>query len=135
MIQEFYYRFRQLILYGIIGGFSSSLDFLIYTILVEWVGIPYLIANCFSVLCGITTSFILNRNFNFKVKDNTKRRFVIFLSVGLFGLLLSNVILYTCIEGLSWNKLVSKLLSIFLVVFFQFLLNKYVTFKPSFKHG
>jgi putative flippase GtrA len=83
------------------------------------------------VLGGISTSFILNRNYNFKVKDNTRRRFTIFLTVGLCGLMLSNLILYICIDILEMNKIVSKLLSIVLVVFFQFLVNKYFTFKPS----
>lgn len=91
----------------------------------------YLPANCISVLGGISTSFYLNRNYNFKVKDHAARRFSVFLIVGLCGLMLSNLILYYCIERMSMNKIVSKLLSIVLVVLFQFLLNKYLTFKPS----
>ena len=34
-------KFRHLILYGIIGSFAAGLDFLIYTVLVQLVGIPY----------------------------------------------------------------------------------------------
>ena len=128
---SFYDKFRHLILYGIIGSFSSSLDFFIYTILVQTIGIPYLLANCFSVLGGISTSFILNRNYNFKIKDKTKQRFTIFLTVGLSGLFISNLILYICIDLLNMDRVVSKLLSIFLVVFFQFLANKFITFKPK----
>ncbi len=122
-------QFRSLILYGIIGSFSSGLDFSIYTVLVRLLGIHYVAANCFSVLCGISTSFVLNRNYNFKVKDKTKQRFTIFLTVGLCGMLLSNMILWLCIEELHFKEIISKLLSIVLVVFFQFLLNKYLTFK------
>jgi len=131
LIVTLYQKFRHLILYGIIGSFSSGLDFLIYTLLVQVGGIQYLFANCISVLAGISTSFILNRNYNFKVKDHAKRRFSIFLTVGLCGLVMSNMILYICIDVLSMDKLISKLLSIVLVVFFQFLVNKYLTFKPS----
>lgn len=131
LILKFYHKFDHLILYGIIGSFSSGLDFLIYTLLVQIVGLQYIISNCISVLGGITTSFILNRNYNFKVKDKTKLRFSIFLTVGLCGLLLSNLILYICIDIVCLDKIISKLLSIFLVVFFQFLANKFVTFKPS----
>lgn len=134
LIKTLYRKFHHLILYGIIGSFSSSLDLAIYTVLVQVLGVHYLVANCISVLAGISTSFILNRNYNFKVKDNTTRRFTIFLCVGFTGLLLSNLILYTCINTLAMNKIVSKLLSIVLVVFFQFLVNKYLTFKPN-DHG
>ena len=131
MLKNLYCRFRHLILYGIIGSFSSSIDFAIFTLLVQIVGLHYLVANCISILAGITTSFFLNRNYNFKVKDNVRGRFAIFLTVGLCGLMLSNIVLYVCVSILDMNKLVSKLLSIVLVVFFQFLINKYITFKPS----
>lgn len=132
IIKSIIYKFRHLILYGIIGTFSSALDFCIYTLLVQVVSLQYIAANCISVIGGITTSFILNRNYNFKVKDHAKRRFSIFLSVGLSGLMLSNLILFLCIDVMSFNKLISKLLSVILVVFFQFLLNKYITFKKSY---
>ena len=131
IINDLYKKFRHLILYGIIGSFSSGLDFLIYTVLVQLLNFQYIVANCISVLCGISTSFILNRNINFRVKDHTTRRFSIFLIVGLCGLMLSNLILYVCIDVMSIDKVVSKLLSIVPVVFFQFLINKYLTFKPS----
>ena len=131
LITTLFKKFRHLILYGIIGSFSSGLDFCIYTLLVQLTGVQYLLANCISVLGGITTSFILNRNYNFKVKDHSKRRFSIFLTVGLCGLVMSNIILYLCIDVMSFDKLISKLLSIVLVVFFQFLVNKYLTFKPT----
>ena len=134
LIKTLYQKFHNLILYGIIGSFSSGLDFAIYTVLVQVLGVHYIVANCISVVAGISTSFILNRNYNFKVKDKTGRRFGIFLCVGFTGLLLSNLILYTCINTFALNKIVSKLLSIVLVVFFQFLVNKYFTFKPN-EHG
>lgn len=130
-INNLYSKFRNLILYGIIGCCSSGLDFLLYTLFVSVFGWHYILSNCISVLAGITTSFTLNRNFNFKVKDKTRKRFAIFLTVGLCGMMLSNLILYVCISMMSLNKIISKLLSIVLVVFFQFLVNKYVTFKPS----
>lgn len=130
-INNLYSKFRNLILYGIIGCCSSGLDFLLYTLFVSVFGWHYILSNCISVLAGITTSFTLNRNFNFKVKDKTRKRFAIFLTVGLCGMMLSNLILYVCISMMSLNKIISKLLSIVIVVFFQFFVNKYVTFKPS----
>lgn len=121
-VKILYFKFRNLILYGIIGCCSSGLDFLLYTLFVQVFGWHYILSNCISVLAGITTSFTLNRNFNFKVKDKTRKRFAIFLTVGLCGMMLSNLILYVCISMMSLNKIISKLLSIVLVVFFQFLL-------------
>ncbi len=131
IILELYRRFRNLILYGIIGCCSSGLDFLLFTLFVSVLEWHYIPSNCISILAGITTSFTLNRNYNFKVKDKTRKRFGIFLVVGLSGMVLSNIILWICIEQMHINAIISKFLSIVLVVFFQFLINKYVTFKPS----
>ena len=130
-IKTIYGKFRHLILYGIIGSFTSTLDFLVFTALTRLVGINYLVANCISVLVGITTSFCLDRTYNFKVSDKTAQRFGIFLTVGLTGLLMSNVILWVGIEKLHGDETITKLASIVLVVFFQFLFNKFVTFRKS----
>lgn len=131
VIHKIYAKFRNLILYGIIGCCSSGLDFLLYTLFVSVFGWHYIVSNSLSVIAGITTSFTLNRNYNFKVKDKTKQRFSIFLTVGLCGMVASNLILWCCIDKMEMNKIVSKLLSIVLVVLFQFLINKYITFKPT----
>ena len=136
MVQSYIYikrgkvkNMRNLVLYGIIGSFTSFLDFCIFTVLSAYVGLYYIVANCISVLVGITTSFVLNRTYNFKVKDKTKQRFAIFLTVGLCGLLLSNLILWVGIDKLHINEMITKLASIVLVVGFQFLINKFVTFR------
>ena len=131
MLSRLYQRFRNLILYGIIGSFTSALDFAVFTMLSKYIGIHYIVANCISVLVGISTSFALNRSFNFKVKDKTGKRFIIFLTVGICGLVLSNLILFVGINMLNCDELIIKLASIVLVVGFQFLLNKFVTFKEK----
>lgn len=132
LIKQLYTKFRNLILYGIIGSFTSFLDFCVFTVFTTYFGVYYLLSNCISVLVGITTSYLLNRAYNFKVKDHYKRRFVIFLAVGLCGLLLSNIILYFGIDRMQGDERLVKLASIVLVVGFQFLLNKFVTFKYNF---
>ena len=129
LLKRLYAKFRHLILYGIIGSFTSTLDFLVFTALTRLVGINYLVANCISVLVGITTSFCLNRTYNFKVSDKTAQRFSIFLAVGLTGLLMSNLILWVGVEKMHLNESITKLASIVLVVFFQFLFNKFITFR------
>lgn len=130
-VKLLYVRFRNLILYGVIGCFTAGLDFLVFTLLTKYVGLYYLFANCISVMVGITISFILNRSINFKVKDDAVKRFAIFLTVGLCGLLLSNIILYLGIDVRGGDRVVVKLLSVVLVVLFQFLLNKFVTFRET----
>lgn len=131
IILNIYSKFRNLILYGIIGIFSAGLDFIIFYALTTIVEVFYLIANVFSVTIGITTSFILNRKYNFKIIDKVFKRYLIFVSVGSFGLLLSSALLYFFIDIVTLDIIVSKVLSIVFVVLIQFFLNRYITFKKD----
>ena len=133
LVTSLYSKFRNLILYGIIGCCTASLDFLIFTGLTQFTSIHYIIANVISCSTGILCSFLLNRKYNFKVTDHTMRRMVVFFSVGIFGLFLSSVILHFCVDDLNWGELISKLTSIVIVVIIQFFLNKYISFRED-KH-
>ena len=129
-IQVNYQRYRNIILYGIIGGISAGLDFLVYTFLCK-LDLNYQIANVFSIHCGIFCSFLLNRHFNFKIKDKTLLRFLSFYVIGLTGLALSAALLYLMVNINSWNEIYAKLITIIVVAIVQFLLNKFITFKKS----
>ena len=131
VIKQYYNKFRNLILYGLIGGFCAALDFCIYTALCYWDIMPYLWANIISIHVGIFTSFTLNRSINFKVKDKTATRFLSFYAVGLMGLGISELMLYLMVTVGGWNEVLCKLLSIVIVALVQFVLNKYITFKTN----
>lgn len=135
MVKELYFRFRNLILYGIIGGFCAALDFGVYTALCQFDIMPYLWANIISIHVGIFTSFVLNRSINFKVKDKTTQRFLSFYAVGLTGLGISELMLYLMVTLGGMNELLCKLISIVVVALIQFILNKYITFKKHIPNG
>ena len=131
MIKEVYSRFRNLILYGIIGGFCAALDFGVYSVLCYWDFMPYLWVNIISIHIGILTSFVLNLSINFKVKHKTTQRFFSFYAVGLTGLGISELMLYLMVTLGGMNELLCKLISIVVVALIQFFLNKYITFKRN----
>lgn len=128
-MKNLFSKFRNLLLYGIIGSFTATLDAIVFSVLSGYLGVYYLFANCISVLVGITTSFILNRKYNFKVNDKVKQRFITFLTVGLVGLGLSNILLWIGYDKMGFDMIPTKLISIVIVVFIQYLLNKFITFR------
>jgi putative flippase GtrA len=118
---------RQIVLYGIIGGGSALLDFLLFTLMYKQFGWNEYFANCISVHSGIAMSFILNRRFNFKKTDRLLFRAVSFYITGLFGLALSQGLLW--MGGILLLPVVMvKFMSIFIVASVQFVINKLVTF-------
>lgn len=126
-------KYRQLVLYCIIGTISASFDFLIFSSLIHFTSTNYLYANIVGVLVGITNSFIMNVIFNFKVRDKLIQRFIYFYSVGILGLLLSSILLYMLVAQLNMNTFISKILTIFVAFVIQYNLNKYISFKDNTK--
>jgi putative flippase GtrA len=121
---------RQMLLYGIIGGLSAGLDAAIFKLLLDYTGINEYVINIISINAGIITSFILNCKFNFKATDKLGRRFLSFYAIGMSGLLLSTGILYAG-QYLNISVFTVKLGSIFIVALYQFVLNKFITFRTK----
>ncbi|MGF7012191.1 putative flippase GtrA [Lachnospiraceae bacterium PF1-22] len=86
------------------------------------------IANIISVHIGILVSFILNCKFNFKKTDRVLFRAISFYFTGVFGLILSQGIIYLGVV-LSISASVAKLGSIVVVAAVQFSINKLITFR------
>ena len=131
IVSQLYSKYRNLILYGIIGGLSVSIDFAVFGLLTHFFPEYYLLANIVSVNCGIVNSFLMNRHFNFRVKNKSVFRFMVFYIVGMIGLLISSGMLYLMVNMADMNLLVSKVVTIFVVTLFQFTLNKNVTFRQN----
>lgn len=123
--------FRQIFFYGVIGLTSAGIDSALYYILTRQLGFPIMGTNFFTVNVGITLSFFLNTFFNFKTKDNLKKRAMTFFLVGYAGLALSMSILYVLGVVLKYNDINVKISSILFVAVLQFLLNKFFTFKKN----
>jgi len=119
---------RQILLYGVIGATSALFDFLLFALMYKAMGMNEFIANVISVHTGIALSFTLNSRYNFKKTDRPLLRAMPFYLTGLFGLALSQCLLW--LGGvLLLPVLLTKLLSILFVGAVQFIINKFVTFR------
>lgn len=131
---NFVKRFNIFFKYCLIGVTGVFLDFAVFYLLNKKLGIYYQIANIISVSSGITNNFFLNAYFNFKITDHLFKRFLHFFAIGLFGLLLSALLLYIMIEKFHFEVLITKIIVIFIVAVVQFLLNLHISFKKKIKH-
>lgn len=122
-------KYDLFIKYCIIGATGVLIDVSIFYILNKIIGVFYQYANIISVSCGITNNFFLNAYFNFKITDKLLIRFIKFYSIGIFGLLLSALLLFIFIEKLNFEVLQTKVIVVFIVAIIQFLLNKNISFK------
>lgn len=119
----------QFIKYAMVGVTGVVVDFTLFYILTEIIGINYLIANIASVCAGITNNFIWNMHFTFKKTDQMLIRFVKFFSVGLIGLGVSSGILYVLVDVLTTPTMIAKAITLIIITLLQYNLNRNIAFK------
>lgn len=117
------------ILYNLIGLSGVGLDLLLFSTLSAITTIDYRVINVFSVLLGITNNFYWNLRYNFRSEDYYLKRYFSFLSVGLFGLLISTLSLTYLVDSSGLSQIRAKVITIFFVAIIQFGLNKFLTFR------
>jgi len=130
-IQTLLGRYRTFIIYSLIGASGATLDFVVFSFLSNH--IFYVYANAISVSLGICNNFIWNYFLNFKVRTRFWLRFLSFYSVGIIGLATSSLLLWIFISKLAINPLISKFITIFVIVILQFSLNALITFRKGSK--
>ena len=124
-------KYRELVVYCMIGCTGAGLDFVIYALLTSVAGLHYQLANFLSVSFGIVNNFFWNYFFNFKAKNRMLLRLGSFYAVGMFGWALSACCLWLFIEYFGLHSLIAKLGTIFFVTVVQFCLNKFITFRKT----
>lgn len=129
--QETFARYRQFLLYCVIGVIGVSLDYASYALMIRYLHFGYLLANCISVSLGISNNFLMNAFFNFRIKSHFFLRYFSFFAVGLTGLLISSVLLFIFVKLLGLNEYISKAITIPVVTVFQYALNRNVTFRAT----
>jgi putative flippase GtrA len=121
---------RKLVLYALCGGSGVALDFLVYSLLVIG-GTWYQFANIIGYALGTCLSFFLNRAITFGVRDAPVRRFLSFISVAAFGYLVSTGVLWILVEAFHLDPVISKVVTLFVVLAIQFTLNSLITFRSA----
>ena len=130
-MKKFLLQKKQFLFYCVIGASGVLLDFGIYLLLVQTKTLHYQAANAIGYASGTLLSFILNSRLNFRVTDKIALRLVSFFSIALIGWLLSAGLLQLLIGHYGMGKVISKLVTLFIVVLLQYNLNRRISFRKT----
>jgi len=120
---------KKFIKFCLVGVSNTLIDYGIYFLLTRGFSLHYLLANFFSFSLAATWSFFWNKYWTFKnYQRGIFSQYLKFFLVSLGGLFWSSLFLYFFVQILNLYDLISKILVIIIVVFWNFFLNKYWTF-------
>jgi len=116
--------------YSIVGTSGAIVDLTALYLLVELAGINVYVAAVFSFILAVINNFLLNKFWTFNDKNpNYSKQFIKFLSVSIFGLMLTLSFMYLFIDVVGIWYMLAKAITTLIVLFWNYTLNRFWTFK------
>lgn len=134
-IKELFIKYKELILYVIVGGATTVVAFVTLFLFEHVLSIRLEIANVLSWLCAVLFSFIFNKLVVFESKDKdfkkTLKEFGGFVSARLASLLVDEAIMIIGVRVLGINTYIVKCISEVFVVVINYFFSKFIIFKKK----
>ncbi len=116
--------------FGSVGLSGMAVDFGVTILFKEKLNVNKYAANTLGFFSAATSNFFLNRLWTFQSNDpDVALQYFKFLTMSTVGVLLSNAIIYLLHGRMKWNFYFAKLISIALVLFWNFFASYFFTFK------
>lgn len=111
----------QFIKYCLVGGIATIFDWGTYSITLFLFNINYQICTIAGFILGLIVNFMLSKKMVFKEKSKVgKYEFIMYVVIGVIGLLFTTGLMYIFVEKLIFNPLVSRMLTTVLVLIWNF---------------
>ncbi|MBN1406739.1 MAG: GtrA family protein [Calditrichaceae bacterium] len=119
-----------MIRYSISGAIAFSIDMALLFILTEFTRCNYLVAAVISFSIGMLIVYLLSISWVFPNRSikSRQKEIWIFVLIGVIGLGLNEVIIWSFTEFANFHYMASKLISTAIVYFWNFFNRKYLLF-------
>jgi putative flippase GtrA len=125
--------FLQLFRYTFVGGLAFLVDFSTLFALTEYLHVHYLVSAAISFVLGLIINYFLSIKwvFNNRKIENRLLEFLFFTLIGLIGLGLNELFLWILTDLLLVYYLLSKIITTFIVYFWNFFARKIILFNKQ----
>lgn len=118
--------------YGFVSGVALIVDFGGMILLKEVFGINYLIAATISFTLGLVTNYLLSLLWVFgRSKYSRATEFAVFAGIGIIGLGLNDLILWTLTGNIGLHYVLSKVVATGVTFVWNFSARKYLLFRKG----
>ena len=97
----------QILKFGLVGGTSFLVDFILYAILTNLLSVHYLVAAGISFAISLVVNYLLSMRFVFVRREDIskKREFFTFIILSIIGGVLNEFLLFICLDLIYPNSL------------------------------
>jgi putative flippase GtrA len=121
---------RTFFTYIIFGGLATIFVWGIFYLSTYTFEYNYLLSTLLGFSVGSIVNFSLNKYINFKNRyQKIKYQFALFLVIAIIGLGISFFIMWNFVGVLHFDKMISRILTTGIVLIYNFLGHKYITFR------
>ena len=103
----------QLLKYGVIGVLNTLITLVVFYLMNTRMGLSYGISNVVGYIFGVINSFLWNRNWVFKTKNDFKRELALFVIGFLICLALQLFVSWILLEVVGWKDLRDDIIPFF----------------------
>jgi len=122
---------KQFILYGMVALIPTAVDFILIFSLTELIGLYYMLSLVIAFVVAMIVSYLVQKSLTFRDESaRNLKQFFCFCLVGLGGLILNMIIVFSLVEYLGFWYLLGKVVAVTITYFWSFGMNKQFTFKP-----
>jgi len=116
----------QMVRYGIVVMVAAPIDFFGYLLLL-WAGLEPVPAATISFTVSLIANYMMSVVWTFNSDgQNKKTKAIIFAVIGLVGLLLTDLIIWVCVDYLNVHEVAAKLIALCIVFFWSFTARRYL---------
>lgn len=119
--------------YFFVGGGAFLIDFASYFLLTR-LGVSYLLAGVLAFTVSFVFNFLVSRLLIFHPKNSRKKvaaEIAKVLAVALVGLLLTEVLLFICVQALQTGRLIGKVIASAVVLVWNYLGRRWFVYRQS----
>lgn len=110
--------------FGLVGVLNTAINWIIF-ILLNSLGVYYIISNIISYSLSTLNSYIWNSKWVFKYNgDNIKETTFKFIILNIIGLILNTCILYILVDILGSSKIIGLIITTGIVTILNYFINK-----------
>lgn len=117
--------------YALVGALATIVDAGMLYAMTEYVHLYYLFSNILAFTLGLLTNYVLSVRYVFTTRrlKNQTLELVIFATIGIFGLAINTLLLWSLTQFIGLFYMVSKAIAVVVVFIVNFGLRKYFLFK------